>query len=301
MSTQSSIIQYMETSGKIINNELGENEVFSADVLPQKVSPPTPVTNDVSITPSDRIVPASVDVQPSVISDTAAKRPRPDSGPSSLRLSPASKKVIYDGEEAVYTFEDEPPFWVPMIFKIMDKVHQNVSELKESFDTLQAIQKSFEEYRTVTDQKILNLETAAEEHKSATAQSLLSLQSRESAAAEMISNTEKKAEKIEKDFEEYKSSSEQKIREFEESLTFLNAQVEEQNEINEAFHNEFDRVFLRMDDHEQYSRRNCLVLHGIPETAKESSDDIVIGTIKKNLGVTLDKSAIDRSHRIGLR
>ena len=170
-----------------MNHELGENEVFiGTPVLPQKVSPPPPVTND---------VPASVDVQPSVISDTAAKRPRPDSEPSSLRLSPASKKVIYDGEEAVYTFEDDPPFWVPMIFKIMDKVHQNVSQLKESFDTVQAMQKSFEEYRTVTDQKIQFLEAAAEGHKSTTAQSLLSLQSRESAAAERISIAEKKAEK----------------------------------------------------------------------------------------------------------
>ena len=34
-----------------------------------------------------------------------------------------------------------------------------------------------------------------------------------------------------------------------------------------------------LDKHEQYSRRNCLLVHGIVETDNEVTDDLVIETI----------------------
>lgn len=56
----------------------------------------------------------------------------------------------------------------------------------------------------------------------------------------------------------------------------------------------------KVDDLEQYGRRNCLLLHGIPErVAKDNPEDIVIKTIKEKLKIDIDKREIDRVHRIG--
>ena len=52
-------------------------------------------------------------------------------------------------------------------------------------------------------------------------------------------------------------------------------------------------------DLEQYSRRNCLQIFGVPENGGECTDDIVCDISNKRLGVTLSKADIDRSHRTG--
>ena len=177
---------------------------------------------------------------------TAEKRSRPISSDSSLRLSPSSKKVIYDGEQELYTFDEEPPFWVPMLFKIMDKVNANVSELKESLNTVSStlthVQDSFNSYRTATNEKIAELEKSVE---------------------------------------------------------FFSAEYETQKAVNESFKAEIEILKQKDDAQEQYSRRNCLVLHGIPEKENESTDGLFIKHIKENLGVNLQPSDLDRSHRIG--
>ena len=45
----------------------------------------------------------------------------------------------------------------------------------------------------------------------------------------------------------------------------------------------------QLDRQEQYSRRNCLLLHGVDETDHEVTDDIIIKTIK-------DKMDVDRNY-----
>ena len=51
---------------------------------------------------------------------------------------------------------------------------------------------------------------------------------------------------------------------------------------------------------ELYSRRNCILLHGIPECKCEDTDDDAVKTICENINdniITVDN--IDRSHSIG--
>ena len=60
----------------------------------------------------------------------------------------------------------------------------------------------------------------------------------------------------------------------------------------------------KIDEMEQYSRRNCLVFHGLPEapvTSNENTDDLIIKTVQEKLNITLSPSDIDRSHRLGQR
>ena len=52
------------------------------------------------------------------------------------------------------------------------------------------------------------------------------------------------------------------------------------------------------DAQEQYSRRNCLLLHGVPETQVDT-DNAVLSVTNEKLGLNLTRDCIDRSHRLG--
>ena len=53
------------------------------------------------------------------------------------------------------------------------------------------------------------------------------------------------------------------------------------------------------DDHEQYSRRNCLLIHRIEEEKDEDTDEVVGNMLQDKLELEISKKDIDRSHRIG--
>ena len=54
-----------------------------------------------------------------------------------------------------------------------------------------------------------------------------------------------------------------------------------------------------IDDLEQYSRRNCLVLHGVNESNDENTNEILIKTFSEELGVQIKEDDLDRDHRPG--
>ena len=58
---------------------------------------------------------------------------------------------------------------------------------------------------------------------------------------------------------------------------------------------------IKFDDHEQYSRRNCLVITGLPETEGEDTDTIIHNLFLNKLGINMDIYQIDRSHGLGPR
>ena len=98
-----------------------------------------------------------------------------------------------------------------------------------------------------------------------------------------------------------------------ESLNFLSGKIDdyekERKEKNEliktmegridTLSGKIDSLNLRLDEQCQYSRRNCLLLHGIKETNKENTDEIAINTLNENIGTNLAATDIDRSHRLG--
>ena len=61
---------------------------------------------------------------------------------------------------------------------------------------------------------------------------------------------------------------------------------------------ELRRTNDQLNDLEQYSRRLCINVTGVPETAGESTDQIVTD-LAKMAGVTVTRADIDRTHRIG--
>ena len=54
-----------------------------------------------------------------------------------------------------------------------------------------------------------------------------------------------------------------------------------------------------IDTHQQYSQRNCLLLHGIEETKGEGTDNIALEVLNDDMGLNISKTALDHSHRIG--
>ena len=62
---------------------------------------------------------------------------------------------------------------------------------------------------------------------------------------------------------------------------------------------EIEELKLVADMAEQCSRRNCLILTGIPEVQRENTDAIVKDVVQKWLNVQLDIRSIDCSHRLG--
>ena len=52
------------------------------------------------------------------------------------------------------------------------------------------------------------------------------------------------------------------------------------------------------DAQEQYSRRNCLLLHGVPETQVDT-DNAVLSVANEKVGFNLKRECINRSHRLG--
>ena len=54
-----------------------------------------------------------------------------------------------------------------------------------------------------------------------------------------------------------------------------------------------------VDRQEQYSRRNCLLLHGVAEGERENTDELVLETLNEKMHINFTPSDLDRTHRVG--
>ena len=57
----------------------------------------------------------------------------------------------------------------------------------------------------------------------------------------------------------------------------------------------------KLDDIEQYSRRNCPLFTGIMEKDNENTDQLILDTCRESMGIELSLQDIDRSYRIGMK
>ena len=74
-------------------------------------------------------------------------------------------------------------------------------------------------------------------------------------------------------------------------ITNLNSMLSEQL-------TEIEKVKEKQESLPQYSRRNCLVFHGILKENEESTNEVIQNFCKEKLDFELDSSDIDRSHRL---
>ncbi|CAB4023272.1 Hypothetical predicted protein [Paramuricea clavata] len=113
-------------------------------------------------------------------------------------------------------------------------------------------------------------------------------------------------EAVKKHIDEYVSSTEFK-KSLGESIDFDSQQLRDEiKSINTELKtglmelkNEVNMLKNENDNLEQYTRRCNIRIYGIPEAPTESTDDIVISFLQKELGVTISEVDISRSHRVG--
>ena len=77
---------------------------------------------------------------------------------------------------------------------------------------------------------------------------------------------------------------EQQISELKNDVKYLNEKVETMDG--------------SLDRHEQYSRRNCLLIYGVKKNKKEDTDEVIIEFFEKEMEEKLSANDIDRSHRL---
>ena len=53
-----------------------------------------------------------------------------------------------------------------------------------------------------------------------------------------------------------------------------------------------------MERQEQYSRRNCILIHGLKEEMDESTDDRVLKLFRDELNEDVLSADLDKTHRI---
>ena len=54
-----------------------------------------------------------------------------------------------------------------------------------------------------------------------------------------------------------------------------------------------------VDELEQYSRRNCLWLHGVRELQGENTNDVIMKTVKKEMDIDIREEDLDRTYSVG--
>ena len=88
-------------------------------------------------------------------------------------------------------------------------------------------------------------------------------------------------------YEKELQEKDKKIKELKDDVGLL------QTEIGEMKH--------EMERQCQYTRRNCLLIHGVKEEENEDTDKIAVDIANKDLNITINKGHLDRSHRLGKR
>lgn len=84
----------------------------------------------------------------------------------------------------------------------------------------------------------------------------------------------------------------EKIEVVNKNITLLQEQLENAEE-------ERSKLAVRVGELEQYSRRNCLRVFGIPEARSEDTEKKVLEIFTTKMGINIMPDQIDRCHRVG--
>ena len=87
------------------------------------------------------------------------------------------------------------------------------------------------------------------------------------------------------DFERDRLEKEKVIKDLKEKVTYLRGKV--------------DDITVETDRQEQYSRRNCLLIHGLPESETENTDLLAMEAIETKMNIKIADNDIDRTHGMG--
>ena len=207
------------------------------------------------------------------------KRARSDG--SSIGTSPTSKNTLLD-EDGCLNLPEDAPFWVPTLFKSIDKINVSMHVINAKLDG----------FKSEIDQKLANVQSSSDA-KIKTLEDTLRQSNEEN--AKTISELTDGVKFISDEYDEQK-------RAFELLMTRMDTLEGHHETIKRKCH-EYEKEFVDqsalIDSLEQYGRRNCVLIHGIPESKGEDTDNLFMETIQTHLNVTLKPRDLDRTHRLG--
>ena len=187
-------------------------------------------------------------------------------------------------------FDKNTPFWVPILLKSFDAlkndIQSNVHALSEEVKSVNA---KFEKFCTDTSNRISSIENK-------------------------VILSEDKLEKCEKSIASFELNSESQSKiamELEKSVNFLSQNYDDlKKEIhglitkNTNLGKNVENLSLQLDSNEQHNRNQCLLLHGVPESDKETPAQcktLFAKNVSEKLNTAVHESYIVRAHRLGKR
>lgn len=197
-------------------------------------------------------------------SDTSSttKRIRSTENTSPSGVTPPAKRADHDpsDEGDEFAIPEDAPCWVGTMMKMMKKCTTRVDTI---FNKLDSLEKHFtEQFNSLRD----DLNSVTE-------------------SVTFLSNAHDEQLKLNAVYSK--------------DISDLQAQIKSVEENNETLKNKCKGYEDNLDALEQYGRRNCLLLHGVPEMKGEKTDDVFRKAISENLNIDIAPCEIDRSHRLG--
>ena len=91
----------------------------------------------------------------------------------------------------------------------------------------------------------------------------------------------------------------EKFVEFEKEIKNNNEEIRSLKKENSYLTKRLEEMDAVLDIHEQYSRRNCILIYGVDKIDREDTDDLSIKVIEEHMNQKLKPEDIDRSQRLG--
>ena len=110
-----------------------------------------------------------------------------------------------------------------------------------------------------------------------------------------FTDLKKSVDTIVTQFEEYEKDRQEKEAE----INSLKEKVDSVTKQNEELERQLVDQEKRLDEQEQYTRRNCLLIHGVEEKNNEDTDQVSLDIFNKDLNLEVSQTDLDRSHRLG--
>ena len=89
-----------------------------------------------------------------------------------------------------------------------------------------------------------------------------------------------------------------KFDEFERERQEQKKVIEELRGELSSLNEELNGITEQVGWQEQYSRRNCFLIHGITERNQENTDDLALEIFREKLDIEITQRDLDRTHRI---
>ena len=186
-------------------------------------------------------------------------------------LSPEQKKATLFQDEASHIADDAfevnddgAPSWAQTMMKMMKKSHDVLSR------KIDCLRIDYDLQMKKVNEKVDELQ-----------QSVIFQANQYDAILQRLSAVENDNSQLRREYE----TQAKKTKAVEERNIELTKKCKKQDQKNDML--------------EQYGRRNCLLLHGVPEKVNEDTDKTFIDTVNDKLNMNIGLRDIGRSHRLG--